>query len=80
MPLRLTPTPPESIKKHGRLHHLHHGVKILCQVAWINTQRRWGCKDRQWVRLGVHCEYCGFIPTDETRARQKAVLERMMGI
>ena len=58
MAFKLTPPPPAAVKRHGKVHHLHGGVKFLAKTVW--TQHRVNNKLRL-VSIGRLCAYCDFI-------------------
>ena len=69
-------TPPQTVKKHGRVHHVHNHVKFLTKTAW--TCRRINGK-LQWTGIGRHCPYCGFSPAEATQRDHANAVMAVLG-
>ena len=71
MAFKLTPPLVAAVKRHGKVHHLHGGVKFLAKTVW--TQHRVNNKLRL-VSIGRLCAYCGFIPPEVSQREHEDAL------
>lgn len=77
MPLKLPPKPAGAVRKHGKVFHLHHGVKM--HVSAVRIDRRVG-KRVISTRVGTLCPICGFQGNDVDRERARQMLDRVLDL
>jgi hypothetical protein len=65
---------PNEVSKHAKLHHKHGKLKLPLKYCYINYRTPKGVVQS---KIGFNCDYCGFLPNEETQQRRLKVLEML---
>ena len=74
--MEYTLPPKLHVRPHGKLFHVHHGVKMVVYATWI--MQRQGGKVRR-IRTGETCLVCGFSPNAAYKRAQLEAMEVILG-